>query len=112
MSVSPKNNIEGAKTDITVMAIAPITNKLEKNQKDGDATKVKSSGELQIVNEQTTPVIDTKSESHVVNSEGKRQLPDGEIMKINVTNVTKDRRNLQKAIITEQEKDRQNEMGR
>ena len=108
MSVSPKNNIEGAKTDITVMAIAPITNKLEKNQKDGDATKVKSSGELQIVNEQT-PVIDTKFESHVVNSEGKRQLPDGEIMKINVA---KDRRNLQKAIITEQEKDKQDEIGR
>lgn len=108
MSVSPKNNIEGAKTDITVMAIAPITNKLEKNQKDGDATKVKSSGELQIVNEQI-PVIDTKFENHVVSSEGRRKLSDGEIMQINVT---KERRELQKAIVTEQEKDRENEMGR
>ena len=111
MSVSPKNNIEGAKTDITVMAIEPITNQKGKNQKNGDATKVKSSGELQIANGQT-PVIDANFVRYVVGLDGKRQLPSGKIMQANVTNVPKNRRGLQKAIISEQEKDRQNEMGR
>ena len=37
MNVSPEKNIEGANTEIAVMAIAPITNKLDKNQKNGDA---------------------------------------------------------------------------
>ena len=33
MNISPKRDIEGAKTDITVMAIAPLTNTLDKEQK-------------------------------------------------------------------------------
>ena len=33
MNVSPEKNIEGANTEIAVMAIAPITNKLDKDQK-------------------------------------------------------------------------------
>ena len=99
MNVSPEKNIEGANTEIAVMAIAPITNKLDKNQKNGDATKIKSSGELEIVRADV-PVIDSKTENHIVNSEGKRQLPTGEIMKIDMN---KDRRKLQKAIIVEQE---------
>ena len=49
MNVSPEKNIEGANTEIAVMAIAPITNKLDKDQKNGDATKIKASGELEIV---------------------------------------------------------------
>ena len=40
MNVSPEKNIEGANTEIAVMAIAPITNKLDKDQKNGDATKL------------------------------------------------------------------------
>ena len=52
MNVSPETNIEGANTEITAMAISQITNKLDKNQKSGDATKVKVSGELEIVKEQ------------------------------------------------------------
>ena len=99
MNISPKRDIEGAKTDITVMAIAPLTNTLDKEQKNGDGTKVIASREFSIVNEQT-PVIDTKFEKHMVDSNGRRQLPDGEIMKIDMN---KDRRKLQKAIIVEQE---------
>ena len=108
MNISPKKDMEGVKTLISVMSISALTNTLGKGQENGDATKVEASGKLQIVNEQT-PVIDTKFESHVVSSEGRRQLPDGEIMQINVA---KNRRGLQKAIISEQEKDRQDEMGR
>ena len=91
MNVSPEKNIEGANTEIAVMAIAPITNKLDKNQKNGDATKIKASGELEIVRADV-PVIDSKTENHIVNSDGKRQLPTGEIMKISAN---KDRRKLQ-----------------
>lgn len=99
MNISPKKNLEGVKTDITVMAIAPITNKLEINQKNGDATKVKASGEFTIVREDV-PVIDTKAENNTVSSDGRRQLQDGTIMKININS---ERRELQKAIISEQE---------
>ncbi len=100
MNVSPEKNIEGANTEIAVMAIAPITNKLDKNQKNGDATKIKSSGELEIVRADV-PVIDSKTENHIVNSEGKRQLPTGEIMKISAS---KERRKLHKSILAEQAK--------
>lgn len=99
MNISPKKDMEGAKTVISVMAISALTNTLSKGQENGDATKVEASGKLEIVNEQT-PVIDTKFEKHMVDSSGRRQLPDGEIMKIDMN---KDRRKLQKAIIVEQE---------
>ena len=99
MNISPRKDMEGAKTVISVMAISALTNTLSKGQENGDATKVEASGKLEIVNEQT-PVIDTKFEKHMVDSNGRRQLPDGEIMKIDMN---KDRRKLQKAIIVEQE---------
>ena len=52
----------------------------------------------------------TNCESHMVDSNGRRQLPDGEIMKIDMK---KDRRELQKAIIAEQEEqNKENEMDR
>ena len=99
MNMSPNKDIEGAKTVISVMAISALTNTLSKGQENGDATKVESSGKLEIVNEQT-PVIDTKFERHMMDSNGRRQLSDGEIMKIDIN---KKRRELQKAIIEEQE---------
>ena len=102
MNVSPEKNIEGANTEIAVMAIAPITNKLDKDQKNGDATKIKASGELEIVRADV-PVIDSKTENHIVNSDGKRQLPTGEIMKISAN---KDRRKLHKSILAEQAQQR------
>ena len=105
MNVSPKKNIEGAKTDIAVMAIAPITNKLEKDQKNGDATKVRASGELVIVREEV-PVIDTKTENHIVSSDGRRQFADGTIMKVEES---KKRREMQKAIIVEQQEQNKQE---
>ena len=81
MNISPKRDIEGAKTDITVMAIAPLTNTLDKEQKNGDGTKVIASGEFSIVRSEV-PVIDTKTENNIVTSDGRRQLADGTIMKI------------------------------
>jgi hypothetical protein len=81
---------------LTAMAISPITNKLDKNQKSGDATKVKVSGELEIVREDV-PVIDSKSVYYEFNLEGKRKLSTGEVM-MKTTGVTKERRKLQKAI--------------
>lgn len=109
MNISPKKDMEGAKTVISVMAISALTNTLSKGQENGDATKVEASGKLEIVNEQT-PVIDTNFESHMVDSNGRRHLPDGEIMKIDMK---KDRRELQKAIIAEQEEqNKENEMDR
>lgn len=104
MNVSPETNIEGTNTEITAMAISPITNKLDKNQKSGDATKVKTSGELEIVREDV-PVIDSKSVYYEFNLEGKRKLSTGEVM-MKTTGVTKERRKLQKAIMKEQEKQR------
>jgi hypothetical protein len=98
MNISPKRDIEGAKTDITVMAIAPLTNTLDKEQKNGDGTKVVASGEFAIVRSEV-PVIDTKTENNIVTSDGRRQLADGTIMKINMN---EKRRELQKAIIAEQ----------
>lgn len=98
MNISPKRDIEGAKTDITVMAIAPLTNTLDKEQKNGDGTKVIASGEFSIVRSEV-PVIDTKTENNIVTSDGRRQLADGTIMKINMN---EKRRELQKAIIAEQ----------
>ena len=91
MNISPKRDIEGAKTDITVMAIAPLTNTLDKEQKNGDGTKVIASGEFSIVRSEV-PVIDTKTENNIVTS-------DGTIMKINISDK---RRDLQKAIMVEQ----------
>ena len=98
MNISPKRDIEGAKTDITVMAIAPLTNTLDKEQKNGDGTKVIASGEFSIVRSEV-PVIDTKTENNIVTSDGRRQLADGTIMKINISDK---RRDLQKAIMAEQ----------
>ncbi|MFQ9264577.1 MAG: hypothetical protein ACLR44_05740 [Clostridia bacterium] len=98
MNISPKRDIEGAKTDITVMAIAPLTNTLDKEQKNGDGTKVVASGEFAIVRSEV-PVIDTKTENNIVTSDGRRQLADGTIMKINISDK---RRDLQKAIMVEQ----------
>ena len=105
MNISPRKDMEGAKTVISVMAISALTNTLSKGQENGDATKVEASGKLEIVNEQT-PVIDTKFEKHMVDSSGRRQLPDGEIMKIDMN---KDRRKLQKAITAEQEEQKKEE---
>ena len=98
MNISPKRDIEGAKTDISVMAIAPLTNTLDKEQKNGDGTKVIASGEFSIVRSEV-PVIDTKTENNIVTSDGRRQLADGTIMKINISDK---RRDLQKAIMVEQ----------
>ena len=98
MNISPKRDIEGAKPDITVMAIAPLTNTLDKEQKNGDGTKVIASGEFSIVRSEV-PVIDTKTENNIVTSDGRRQLADGTIMKINISDK---RRDLQKAIMVEQ----------
>ena len=98
MNISPKRDIEGAKTDITVMAIAPLTNTLDKEQKNGDGTKVVASGEFAIVRSEV-PVIDTNTENNIVTSDGRRQLADGTIMKINISDK---RRDLQKAIMVEQ----------
>jgi hypothetical protein len=98
MNISPKRDIEGAKTDITVMAIAPLTNTLDKEQKNGDGTKVIASGEFSIVRSEV-PVIDTKTENNIVTSDGRRQLADGTIMKISISDK---RRDLQKAIMVEQ----------
>ncbi|MFR0921612.1 MAG: hypothetical protein ACLSG7_00580 [Clostridia bacterium] len=98
MNISPKRDIEGAKTDITVMAIAPLTNTLDKEQKNGDGTKVIASREFSIVRSEV-PVIDTKTENNIVTSDGRRQLADGTIMKINISDK---RRDLQKAIMVEQ----------
>ena len=98
MNISPKRDIEGAKTDITVMAIAPLTNTLDKEQKNGDGTKVIASREFPIVRSEV-PVIDTKTENNIVTSDGRRQLADGTIMKINISDK---RRDLQKAIMVEQ----------
>lgn len=98
MNISPKRDIEGAKTDITVMAIVPLTNTLDKEQKNGDGTKVIASGEFSIVRSEV-PVIDTKTENNIVTSDGRRQLADGTIMKINISDK---RRDLQKAIMVEQ----------
>lgn len=98
MNISPKRDIEGAKTDITVMGIAPLTNTLDKEQKNGDGTKVIASGEFSIVRSEV-PVIDTKTENNIVTSDGRRQLADGTIMKINISDK---RRDLQKAIMVEQ----------
>ena len=98
MNISPKRDIEGAKTDITVMAIAPLTNTLDKEQKNGAGTKVIASGEFSIVRSEV-PVIDTKTENNIVTSDGRRQLADGTIMKINISDK---RRDLQKAIMVEQ----------
>ena len=91
MNISPKRDIEGA-------AIAPLTNTLDKEQKNGDGTKVIASGEFSIVRSEV-PVIDTKTENNIVTSDGRRQLADGTIMKINISDK---RRDLQKAIMVEQ----------
>ena len=80
------------------MAIAPLTNTLDKEQKNGDGTKVIASGEFSIVRSEV-PVIDTKTENNIVTSDGRRQLADGTIMKINISDK---RRDLQKAIMVEQ----------
>lgn len=101
MNVSPENNIEGAKSDITCISLKPFTNTLEKGQENGDGTKVIASGEYVIVREEV-PVIDSKFVNYEVNSEGKRKLSTGEVMR---ANITKERRELQKAIMSEQQKE-------
>lgn len=101
MNVSPENNIEGAKSDITCISLKPFTNTLEKGQENGDGTKVIASGEYVIVREDV-PVIDSKFVNYEVNSEGIRKLSTGEVMK---SNITKERRKLQKAIMSEQQKE-------
>lgn len=101
MNVSPENNIEGAKSDITCISLKPFTNTLEKGQESGDGTKVIASGEYVIVREDV-PVIDSKFVNYEVNSEGKRKLSTGEVMR---ANITKERRELQKAIMSEQQKE-------
>ena len=102
MNASPENNIEGAKTDITCISLKPFTNTLEKGQENGDGTKVVASGEYAIVREDV-PVIDSKFVNYEVDSEGKRKLSTGEVMR---ANITKERRELQKAIMAEQLKER------
>ena len=99
MNTSPRRNIEGARTVITYMAMKALESQLEKGQKNGDATKVVTSGELESIND-LTPRIETSAETHIVSDEGYRISSKGE--KTNIK-IDKRRRQLQLAIMREQE---------
>ena len=105
MNTSPRKDIEGAKTIITCMAMEAMENKLEKGQKNGDATKVLASGGIEVVGIEM-PTIDTELKTHEVNPEGFRVLPNGEIERVKIN---KKDREMQLARIAEQKGERQSE---
>lgn len=85
MSNVLRTNVDGVQAKIVCMNMLALENKLEKGQKNGDATKVITSGEISEMNV-LMPSIDTKVTTHEVKS----------------TKEMETRRKLQKAIIREQ----------
>lgn len=98
MNRSPRENVEGARTVISFMAVLPEKNRLEKGQNTGTATKVTSAASLESIDIQM-PTIDTKVESHSVGLDGYRTLNNGQKASISVS---ENKRKMQLARIKEQ----------
>ena len=86
MKTSPKRDMEATRTVISFMAMAALENTLEKGQKNGDATKVITSAEIGTIDGQV-PTIDTDVKFYEVSLD---------------VDKNEKRRELQKAIIREQ----------
>lgn len=92
MSTNPRRDIEG-KTVISYMIMTPIENTLKREQENGDATRVVTSAEIGTIDSQM-PKIDADVKFHDVRLEVDKD---------------KKRRELQKAIIKEQNRGKENE---
>lgn len=92
MNTSPRRDIEG-RAEISCMIMTPIENTLKKGQENGDATKVITSAEIGSIDSQI-PKIDADVKFHDVSLDADKD---------------KKRRELQKAIINEQNREKENE---
>lgn len=101
MNSNPKrSDVEGIKTIIACMAMTALENKLEKGQKDGDATKVTMNGGLEVTSIEM-PSIDAKVEGYEINSEGIRKLSNGKTNRTS-RNIGEEDRKMHLARIREQ----------
>lgn len=99
MNTSPKRNVEGVTTIITCMTMKALENELEKGQKNGDATKVITSGEIERIDE-LTPRIEAGVGTHTVSLDDNcRKLENGQKMSVKIK---KEQREMQLARIREQ----------
>ena len=98
MNRSPIENVEGARTVISFMAMAALDNTLEKGQRSGDATKTTASATIDVV-DTLMPTIDANVETHVVSLDGYRELTSGRRTDIRIN---KKDREMQLARIREQ----------
>lgn len=99
MNTNLSRDVEGRQLIVACMTMKALENQLDKGQKDGDATKVVTSGEIEEINE-LTPRMESKVGTHVVSLENNsRKLPTGEIMRVKLNNK---RRDMQLARIREQ----------
>ncbi len=62
-NLNPQDNELPIRMQIVCSILQEYSNKLEKGQKPGDATRIENSGKLESL-EQGMPIIDTKSNSH------------------------------------------------
>lgn len=99
MNTSPRRNIETSTTIIACMTMKALENELDKGQKNGDATKVITSGEIERIDE-FTPRIEAGVGTHTVSLDDNcRKLENGQIMNIKIK---KEQREMQLARIREQ----------
>lgn len=99
MNTNLSRDVEGVQLLITCMTMKALENQLNKGQKNGDATKVVTSGEIAEMDE-LTPRIENKVGTHIVNLENNcRKLPTGEIVSVKVNRKNRD---MQLARIKEQ----------
>jgi len=99
MNTNLSRDVEGVQLLITCMTMKALENQLNKGQKNGDATKVVTSGEIAEMDE-LTPRMETSVGTHVVSLENNcRKLPTGERISIQVSRKNRD---MQLARIEEQ----------
>lgn len=99
MNTNLSRDVEGSQIVIACMAMKALKNQLVKGQKNGDATKVVTSGEIEEINE-LTPRMETSVGTHTVNLEKNcRKLSTGEIIG---AQVNRKNREMQLARIKEQ----------
>ncbi len=65
MNTNLSRDVEGRKLVVACMSMKALENQLNKGQKDGDATKVITSGEIEEINE-LTPRMEASVGTHVV----------------------------------------------
>lgn len=100
MNTNPKREMSGRMISIACMTLKALENELGKNEKNGDATKVITGGEIENIND-LTPRIETSAETYTVSLEDScRKLQDGQKMKIKINGKQREK---QLATIREQQ---------